>query len=51
MRQTRCGCAQSNCPLPRTSDGNIDPALNTPTEMGGSGVGTDPELFAAGTVS
>ncbi|WP_330254466.1 organic hydroperoxide resistance protein [Nocardia sp. NBC_00565] len=33
----------------RTSDGKVDVALNTPKEMGGSGVGTNPEqLFAAG---
>ncbi|WP_433715342.1 organic hydroperoxide resistance protein [Nocardia sp. CA-084685] len=33
----------------RTSDGKVDVALNIPKEMGGSGVGTNPEqLFAAG---
>ncbi len=33
----------------RTSDGKIDVALDIPKEMGGSGVGTNPEqLFAAG---
>jgi len=33
----------------RTSDGKVDVELNTPKEMGGSGVGTNPEqLFAAG---
>lgn len=33
----------------RTSDGKLDLALNTPPEMGGSGVGTNPEqLFAVG---
>ena len=33
----------------RTSDGTVDVALNIPKEMGGSGVGTNPEqLFAVG---
>ena len=33
----------------RTSDGKIDVALNIPKEMGGSGIGTNPEqLFAVG---
>ena len=33
----------------RTSDGKIDVALDIPKEMGGSGVGTNPEqLFATG---
>ena len=33
----------------RTSDGKVDVALNIPKEMGGSGVGTNPEqLFAVG---
>ena len=33
----------------RTSDGKVDVALSIPKEMGGSGVGTNPEqLFAVG---
>ncbi|AZG43920.1 organic hydroperoxide resistance protein [Gordonia insulae] len=33
----------------RTSDGKVDLDLDMPTELGGSGVGTNPEqLFAAG---
>ncbi|WAC54987.1 organic hydroperoxide resistance protein [Gordonia sp. SL306] len=33
----------------RTSDGKVDVDLDMPTELGGSGVGTNPEqLFAAG---